>query len=161
MSVIDDRVRNIDELKLEHFEQGEKFACDAVRIGPLLGAQDLGFSYDVVQPGKRSCPFHSHRGEEEMFFIVKGTGMLRYGSETRKVRAGDFICCPTGGPETAHQLINDSLAPLAYISVSTMRAAEVCEYPDSGKIGAFGGVGSDRLRHMTHHDQNVDYWKGE
>ncbi len=161
MSVIDDRVRNIDELKLEHFEQGEKFACDAVRIGPLLGAQDLGFSYDVVQPGKRSCPFHSHRGEEEMFFIVKGTGMLRYGSETRKVRAGDFICCPTGGPETAHQLINDSDAPLAYISVSTMLAAEVCEYPDSGKIGAFGGVGSDRLRHMTHYDHSVDYWKGE
>ena len=161
MSVIDDRVRNIDELKLEHFEQGEKFACDAVRIGPLLGAQDLGFSYDVVQPGKRSCPFHSHRGEEEMFFIVKGDGTLRYGSETRKVRAGDFICCPTGGPETAHQLINDSLAPLAYISVSTMRAAEVCEYPDSGKVGAFGGVGSDRLRHMTHYDHSVDYWKGE
>ena len=161
MSVINDRVLNIDELKLEHFEQGEKFACDAVRIGPLLGAQDLGFSYDVVQPGKRSCPFHSHRGEEEMFFIVKGTGTLRYGSETRKVRAGDFICCPTGGSETAHQLINDSDAPLAYISVSTMRAAEVCEYPDSGKVGAFGGVGSDRLRHMTHYDHSVDYWKGE
>ena len=161
MSVIDDRVRNIDELKLEHFEQGEKFACDAVRIGPLLGAKDLGFSYDVVQPGKRSCPFHSHRGEEEMFFIVTGMGTLRYGSETRKVRAGDFIACPTGGPETAHQLINDSDAPLAYISVSTMLAAEVCEYPDSGKVGAFGGVGSDRLRHMTQYDHNVDYWKGE
>ena len=161
MSVIDDRVRNIDELKLDHFEQGEKFACDAVRIGPLLGAKDLGFSYDVVQPGKRSCPFHSHRGEEEMFFIVKGTGTLRYGSETRKVRAGDFIACPTGGPETAHQLINDSDAPLAYISVSTMLAAEVCEYPDSGKVGAFGGVGSDRLRHMTQYDHNVDYWQGE
>ncbi len=161
MSVIDDRVRNIDELKLDHFEQGEKFACDAVRIGPLLGAKDLGFSYDVVQPGKRSCPFHSHRGEEEMFFIVKGDGTLRYGGETRKVRAGDFICCPTGGPETAHQLINDSDAPLAYISVSTMRAAEVCEYPDSGKVGAFGGVGSDRLRHMTQYDHNVDYWQGE
>ena len=161
MSVIDDRVRNIDELKLDHFEQGEKFACDAVRIGPLLGAKDLGFSYDVVQPGKRSCPFHSHRGEEEMFFIVKGTGTLRYGSETRKVRAGDFICCPTGGPETAHQIINDSDAELGYISVSTMRAAEVCEYPDSGKVGAFGGVGSDRLRHMTHYDHSVDYWKGE
>ena len=161
MSVINDRVLNIDQLKLDHFEQGEKFACDAVRIGPLLGAKDLGFSYDVVQPGKRSCPFHSHRGEEEMFFIVKGDGTLRYGSETRKVRAGDFICCPAGGPETAHQLINDSLAPLAYISVSTMLAAEVCEYPDSGKVGAFGGVGSDRLRHMTHFEHNVDYWKGE
>ncbi len=157
MSVIADKVINIDELKLEHFEKGDKFACHAVRVGPLLGAKDLGYSYDVVPPGKRACPFHSHRGQEEMFFIVKGQGTLRYGNETRKVRAGDFICCPTGGPETAHQIINDSDAELAYISVSTMTYPEVCEYPDSKKIMAFG----KGIRHMTHVDDNVDYWKGE
>jgi uncharacterized cupin superfamily protein len=156
--VIDTRVVNVDELKLEHFEKGEKFACDAVRVGPLVGAKDLGYSYDVVPPGKRSCPFHSHRGEEEMFFIVSGTGLLRYGSETRPVRAGDFICCPTGGPETAHQLVNDSDAPLAYLSVSTNLPAEICEYPDSGKVGAFGKGG---LRHMTKATDDVEYWTGE
>ena len=157
MGVIDTRVVNLDELELEHFEKGERYAGDAVRIGPLLGAKDLGYSYDVVPPGKRSCPFHSHRGEEEMFFIVSGTGTLRYGSETRRIRAGDVICCPTGGPETAHQIVNDSDAPLAYLSVSTMLQAEVCEYPDSRKIGAFGGG----LRHMTRTDDDVDYWAGE
>jgi len=98
MSVINARVVNIDELKLEHFAKGDKFECNSLRIGPLLGAKDLGYSFDVVPPGKRSCPFHSHRGEEEMFFIVRGTGLLRYGSETRKIRAGDVICCPTGVP---------------------------------------------------------------
>ena len=157
MSVIDSKVVNIDELTLEHFEQGAAFASDSVRIGRLLGAKDLGYSYDVVPPGKRSCPFHSHRGEEEMFFIVKGSGTLRYGSETRKIRAGDVICCPTGGPETAHQIINDSDADLAYLSVSTMMPVEVCEYPDSKKIGAYGG----ELRHMTHVDSDVDYWVDE
>jgi len=155
---IDSRVVNVDELKLEHFEKGDRFGCDAVRVGPLVGAKDLGYSYDVVPPGKRSCPFHSHRGEEEMFFIVSGTGLLRYGSETRPVRAGDFICCPTGGPETAHQIVNDSDLPLAYVSVSTMRDAEICEYPDSGKIGAFGKGG---IRHMTRAADQVDYWKDE
>ena len=159
--VIDSRVVNIDELKLEHFEKGEKFGCDAVRIGPLVGAKDLGYSYDVVPPGKRSCPFHSHHGEEEMFFIVSGQGTLRYGSETRPVRAGDFICCPTGGPDTAHQIVNDSQEPLAYISVSTMLPAEICEYPDSGKVGAFGGASNPRLRHMTAAGSAVDYWKDE
>lgn len=157
MNVIDSKVINIDELKLEHFEHGERYGCDAIRIGPLLGAKDLGYSYDVVPPGKRSCPFHSHRADEEMFFIVKGTGRLRYGDETRQIRAGDFICCPTGGPETAHQIINDSDAELAYISVSTMMPAEVCEYPDSRKIGAFGSG----MRHMTEDVDSVDYWKGE
>ena len=86
MRVIDQRVLNVDELKLEPFEKGDKFACNSVRIGPLVGAKDLGYSYDVVPPGKRSCPFHSHHAEEEMFFIVKGTGTLRYGEETRKWR---------------------------------------------------------------------------
>ncbi len=159
---IDARVVNLDELALERFSAvGGKFESDAVRVGPLVGAKDLGYSYDVVQPGKVSCPFHSHRAEEEMFFIVRGEGLLRYGAETRKVRAGDFICCPTGGPETAHQLVNDSDAELAYISVSTMMPAEVCEYPDSGKVGAFGGAGESRLRHMTKAASRVDYWEGE
>lgn len=157
MRVIDQRVMNLDELELEPFSKGETFACNAVRIGPLLGAKDLGYSYDVVPPGKRSCPFHSHRAEEEMFFVVKGEGTLRYGSETRRIRAGDIICCPTGGPETAHQIVNDSGADLAYLSVSTMRPAEVCEYPDSGKIGAYGSG----LRHMTRAADHLDYWTGE
>ena len=158
--VIDARVVNIADLALEHFEKGGTFQCDAARVGPLVGAKDLGYSYDVVQPGKRSCPFHSHRAEEEMFFIVRGEGTLRYGDETRRIRAGDFICCPTGGPETAHQIVNDSAQELAYISVSTMMPAEVCEYPDSRKIGAYG-VGEKRLRHMTSAASAVDYWKDE
>ena len=157
MSIIDSRVANIHQLKLEHAAKGDRFESQSVRIGPLLGAKDLGYSYDVVPPGKSSCPFHSHRSEEEMFFIVQGEGTLRYGSETRKIRAGDVICCPTGGPETAHQIINDSEEPIAYLSVSTMMPAEVCEYPDSKKIGAFGGG----LRHMTHASHDLDYWTDE
>ena len=161
MREIDKRVVNLDELALEHFEKGDKFAGRGARIGPKLGAKDLGYSYDVVPPGKRSCPFHSHRAEEEMFFIVRGTGMLRYGAETRKIRAGDVICCPVGGPETAHQIVNDSNEDLAYLSISTMMPAEVCEYPDSKKVGAYGGATPSRLRHMTHATDNVDYWTDE
>lgn len=157
MRVIDQRVVNIDELKLEHFANGETFESNSVRMGPLLGAKELGYSYDIVPPGKRSCPFHSHRGEEEMFFIVKGRGLLRYGSESRPIRAGDVICCPTGGPETAHQIVNDSDGELAYLSISTMLPAEICEYPDSNKIGAF----ATGWRHMGRAADAVDYWVGE
>ena len=38
-----------------------------------------------------------------------------------------------------------------------MMPAEVCEYPDSRKIGAFGGG----LRHMTQIGDHVDYWTDE
>ena len=151
------RIINLDQLELKHEAHGERFELNGTRIGKLLGAQGLGYSYDVVPPGKRACPFHSHRANEEMFFIVAGSGTLRYGAETRKIRAGDVICCPIGGPETAHQILNDSDAELAYLSVSTMMPAEVCEYPDSKKVGAFGGG----LRHMTHAGAHVDYWTDE
>jgi uncharacterized cupin superfamily protein len=157
MSVIDARVINLDDLKLEPFQQGGKFESNCVRVGPLVGAKDLGYGFDIVPPGKSACPFHSHRAEEEMFFIVRGTGKLRYGDETRRIRAGDIICCPTGGPETAHQIINDSDAELAYLSISAMRPVEICEYPDSKKIGAYGGG----LRHMTRAGETVDYWLDE
>jgi uncharacterized cupin superfamily protein len=157
MRVIDTRVVNLEDLELEHFVQASRFESRCTRLGPALGAKNLGYSYDIVPPGKRACPFHSHRGEEEMFFVVRGTGTLRYGSETRPIRAGDVICCPTGGPETAHQIVNDSSEELAYLSVSTMMAAEICEYPDSGKVGAFGGG----LRHLTKLADAVDYWVGE
>ncbi|MGH8801217.1 MAG: cupin domain-containing protein [Casimicrobiaceae bacterium] len=154
---IDSKVVNVDQLTLEHFAKGDRFESNAVRIGPLLGARGLGYSYDVVPAGKRSCPFHSHRGEEEMFFIVKGEGTLRYGNETRRVRTGDVICCPVGGPESAHQIVNDSGAELAYLSISTMLPVEVCEYPDSKKIGIFSGA----MRHMTHSSRHLDYWTDE
>jgi uncharacterized cupin superfamily protein len=154
---IDARVVNLDELELEHLSRGERFESRCARIGPRVGAKQLGYSYDVVPPGKRSCPFHSHRGEEEMFFVVSGTGTLRLGDETRKIRAGDVICCPTGGPETAHQIVNDSDGELRYLSISTMSPVEVCEYPDSGKIGAF----AEGYRYMTRAGAAVDYWEGE
>ena len=68
--VIDARVINIDEVELQHFENGTKFACDAVRVGPLVGAKDLGYSYDVVPPGKRVT---KEAGEwNKMRIVAKG-----------------------------------------------------------------------------------------
>ena len=150
-------VVNLDELKLESFSRGT-FGSRGARIGPLVGARQLGYSYDVVPPGKRACPFHSHRAQEEMFFILSGEGTLRYGAETRRIRAGDVICCPVGGPETAHQIVNDSQGDLAYLSISTMADPEICEYPDSGKVIACDG----KWRYSTEASSaGVDYWKGE
>ena len=158
MSTIGSKVINVDELKLEHRQKGNQFEANTVRVGPLLGAKDLGYSYCVVPPGKCSVPFHSHRGQEEMFFIARGTGTLRYGDETRAIRAGDVICCPTGGAETAHQIVNDSEADLAYLCVSTLTTVEIVEYHDSKRIGAYSGDWAKDLFHVTRMGSDLDYW---
>jgi uncharacterized cupin superfamily protein len=57
--------------------------------------------------------------------------------------------------------VNDSKEELAYLSISTMAPAEICEYPDSKKVGSFGGRTPSGLKHMTPVDSGVDYWKDE
>ncbi len=152
------RVVNLADVELRHMVQGDRFECRTARVGKMLGASGLGYSYDVVPPGKRACPFHSHRANEEMFLVLEGRGTLRYGDEARPIRAGDVICCPVGGPETAHQIVNDSDAELRYLAVSTMVAPEVCEYPDSDKVLAFD---RDGFGLMAPRSADVDYWHGE
>lgn len=159
-------VVHLPDVPLTPESHGDKFASSEARLGPLIGMRQLGCTLIVVPPGKRSCPFHNHRANEELFLILEGQGALRYGSSSREVRAGDLIACPTGGAETAHQLVNDSDADLRYLAFSTKLEPEVCEYPDSGKVLAFDGYGeharnADKLGLMVHRSADVDYWDGE
>ena len=72
------------------------------------------------------------------------------------VRAGDLIVIPAG-PAYPHQLINTSDAVLKYLSISTQSPTEICFYPDSGKVGAYGlGV-----KLMQRPQDKLDYWDGE
>ncbi|HWX67154.1 MAG TPA: cupin domain-containing protein [Rhodanobacter sp.] len=136
-------------------------------IASRIGARKLGYNLTVVAPGKRACPFHSHRNDEEMFFILEGSGELRYGDARYPLRHGDVIACPTGGPDTAHQIINTGTTEMRYLAVSTMEPLEVCEYPDSGKFGVFADGSSDpdgtpkRFRHIGREQDAHDYWEGE
>ena len=135
----------------------ERYEARVGMIAPKIGAKKLGYNLTAVPPGKRAYPFHSHRVQEEMFYVIEGTGEVRIGSETFPIRAGDILACPTGGPETAHQIVNTGKTELRYLAVSTKEGTEICEYPDTGKIAGFG----EGLRFVTRGDQQVGYWEGE
>ncbi|HET7363142.1 MAG TPA: cupin domain-containing protein, partial [Burkholderiales bacterium] len=108
----------------------ERYEARVGMIAPKIGAKKLGYNLTAVPPGKRAYPFHSHRVQEEMFYVIEGTGEVRIGGETFPIGAGDIIACPTGGPETAHQIVNTGKTELRYLSVSTKEPTEICEYPD-------------------------------
>ena len=160
-------IRNIADIPLTDHGHGADFAARIAQIGPLIGTRQLGLRLCVVPPGKKAWPFHNHHVNEELFFILDGTGTLRFGSETYAVKAGDVIACPAGGPETAHQLIASAESELRYLAISTMLQPEVAEYPDSGKFivmsgSAPGGDKADRrLEYIGRKDSAVDYWDGE
>lgn len=167
-------VINLDEIAIEErpamFQPtgaaAERFGSRSGQVGTRIGAQKLGYNITVVAPGKRAFPLHNHHVNEEMFFILSGSGELRVGSEVWSIRAGDFIASPPGGPELAHQIINTGSEEMRYLAVSTLLGPDVVEYPDSGKIGTFARHkapdGSMRLvRLIGRPESNVDYWDGE
>ena len=112
---------NLDELEYSReLDHGDRFEARFAPVGPTIGAVDLAYNVTEVPPGKRAFPFHNHHANEEMFFILDGEGTLRFGEEEHPVRRGDFIACPNGGPEVAHQLINTGSTELRYLAVSTV-----------------------------------------
>ena len=142
------------------------FGARIGQIGPALGAQKLGYNLTVIEPGKRAFPLHNHRFNEEMFFVIEGSGEVRIGGETHPIRAGDVIACPPGGPDTAHQIINTGATEMRVLAVSTKLWPEICDYPDSGKFGilsvSHGADGKPEVfRHMARPGSSLEYWDGE
>lgn len=145
----------------------ERYDARMGMIAPLLGAQKLGYNITAVPPGKRAFPFHSHHANEEMVYVIEGTGEVRIGEAVYPIRPGDVVACPPGGKETAHQVINTGKVELKYLAVSTRIYPEVAEYPDTGKFGVLvdlppGADGKPRgFRFVGRAEQSVDYWEGE
>jgi len=167
---------NIASLEFRQFGHGvsypgaenapEKFEARIGDVGRRIGAEKLGYNLTVVPAGKRAFPFHNHRVNEEMFFVVEGTGEVRIGNECFAIKSGDVIACPAGGPETAHQIVNTSQADLKYLAVSTRVSPEIVDYPDSGKFGVLaefpGPDGKPQLwRFIGRRESTVNYWDNE
>lgn len=145
----------------------ERFDARMGFIGPRIGARKLGYNITAVPPGKSAFPFHNHWANEEMVFVLQGTGTIRIGTERHPLRSGDVVALPPGGKEAAHEIINTGNGELRYLAVSTKLSPEVCDYPDSGKFGVLaeappGPEGKPQvLRFIGRESQCLDYWEGE
>lgn len=93
----------------------------------------LGVTQSRLPPGRTMCPFHYHQREDEVFFVLSGRGVLRYGDDARELRPGDCVSCPAG-TQIAHQIANPFEEDLVYLAIGLHDPHEVCVYPDSGKV---------------------------
>jgi uncharacterized cupin superfamily protein len=154
-------IRNFNDVKLDVQVREPLYASMAARLATGTAAQKLGASIDTVAPGKRSCPYHFHHAQEEMFVVLEGSGTLRVAGEMLPLRAGDVVFIPPG-PAYPHQIINTSGEPLKYLSISTRETPEICEYPDSEKYQAMvSKEGASVFGATQRTRENLDYWDGE
>jgi len=113
-------------------------------LTPAIPEGRLGARITRVPPGQSACPFHTHQIDDEIFYVLSGRGVLRYGEKLSEVGAGDCISCPAA-TGIAHQIANPFAEDLIYLAVGTNDSREVCTYPDHGTIGIRGLGLSGRL----------------
>jgi uncharacterized cupin superfamily protein len=95
-------------------------------LGTAAGTRLLGLRRAQIAPGRRSTPAHTHSGEEEVFYVLAGSGLSWQGGATFEVAAGDCLVHLIEGP--AHTLVAgpDGLDVLAF---SERTASEACFLP--------------------------------
>jgi uncharacterized cupin superfamily protein len=136
-------------------------------IGNVLGSKKLGYNITAVPPGKRAFPPHNHQINEEMFFVLEGTGEVRIGEVTYPIRPGDIVACLAGGKEMAHVVTNTGNVELKYLALSTKISPEICEYPETGKYTVYSEKPArtdgkpNTIGTVGHAGADVNYWEGE
>lgn len=128
-------VVNIDSVAEVDESKGPHWGAPYKPLTPALDARGgrLGANLNRVSQGRTVCPFHTHQREDEIFFVLSGRGVLRYGEELLPLRAGDCVSCPAA-TGIAHQIVNPYEEDLVYLAVGVNDPNEVCTYPDTGKI---------------------------
>ena len=100
-------------------------------LGTAAGSVATGVRRWEIDPGRRPTPPHAHGGEEEIFYVLGGSGLLWLDGDVCEVGAGDAIV--HRADEEAHTLKAgpDGLDVLAF----GMRIyTENCYHPHSGRV---------------------------
>ncbi len=124
------------------------------RIGPLIGAEQLGLSVYELPPGQSVCPYHYEIGFEEWLFVLAGRPTLRTPEGEQELRPWDCAFFPDG-EAGGHKVTNRTDETVRVAILSNKGDPGACVYPDSQKIGIWPPGKLFRLADA------VSYWEGE
>jgi uncharacterized cupin superfamily protein len=128
------------------------------RVGPGLGAKQMGTSVYELPPGQALCPYHYEYAEEEWLLVLQGRPTLRDPDGTTELEPWDLVMFPTG-PTGAHGLRNETAEPVRVMMYSTIIHPAATVYPDSDKIAIWTGNKEDDA--VVRRSSRVDYFDGE
>jgi uncharacterized cupin superfamily protein len=72
-------------------------------LGAAAGCDKIGLRRIQILPGKQSTPLHAHFGEEEIFYVLSGSGWSVQEEGAYEIGPRDVILHPPGGP--AHTVV--------------------------------------------------------
>ena len=123
-----------DEVACGRAEAGH-IAGEWTDLGVAAGTKTVGLNRIRIDPGKWSTPFHRETAEEEIFYVLAGSGICLLDGSAFEVRPGD---CIVHRAREAHTLRagDDGLDVLAF---GTRGRTQVGYLPRAG-VGWIGGT---------------------
>ena len=139
--------KTMKELAVKNYRtaEGQKFSQDGneFTVKPIVAQADVNqcrVNFVEVEPGSFAYGYHYHETDEEVFYIISGTGIVRTINGDVTVKAGDAITFPAG-PEGAHVIRNGSdTEKLVYIDFDTNNLPEIVHLPDTNQVMAYGKI---------------------
>lgn len=72
------------------------------------------FGKTIVEPGN-SVGYHTHSGDQEAYFILKGKALYNYNGEVRELTSGDLAICKDGDSHSIEAIGEEALEYIALI----------------------------------------------
>lgn len=94
-----------------------------------LELEQSGLSYQKLKPNKRSTFGHSHKGQEEIYVVVRGSGRIKIGDDIVELKPLDAVRVAAQAVR-ALEAGPDGLDILAFGPRTDEAAAEVEMVPD-------------------------------
>ena len=131
-------VKNVNSIEGEKINRGVGNEFTIKQVIPREDATKCRVNFIEVEPGNQAFGYHYHEMNEEVFYIISGTGIVRTSKGDMIVKAGDAITFPTG-KEGAHVIRNESdTEKLVYIDFDAIHMPEIVHFPDTNKIMVVG-----------------------
>ena len=83
-------------------------------LGTASGSRSVGLNRIELGPGEVSTPAHVHGAEEEIFFVLAGSGLSWQDGATHEIRAGDCLVHRILGAAHTLRAGDDGLTVLAF-----------------------------------------------
>jgi uncharacterized cupin superfamily protein len=134
---VPEHVVHWDEIEGERSDEGA-FRSTWTDLGGAAGTVTVGVNRVQVDPGARSTPLHMEGAEEEIFFVLEGSGLSWQddgdGEKSYEIRAGDCLVHLAGAE--AHSVVAGADG-IDYLAFGTRAKPEYAFFPrlKAGRIG--------------------------
>ncbi|WP_312813663.1 cupin domain-containing protein [Sedimentibacter sp.] len=149
---------NEEDIVQKHKNEHDAYAYSKREVTSRKDFEQCYVAVYEIPPKKANYPLHYHTANTEVFYIIKGKGILITVDGEKEIKQGDFIVCPPT-EKSVHKIINTSESEiLKYIDFDTTNSPDIIHYPDSDKVGiVIHNKSSDFFRIK----EKVDYYDGE